>query len=679
MGQYRLDTRLKISRATRAGSGGRLLLAALVHDETTGGEYNGRHEGPTLRICEQAVTDKRPLDLSAARLAWAVFAGALLVRLACYHAFAGDFFLKYPALAALYLSGQGEATRPFTASPLYLFYWIAVGKLLGGSIIGGRLLQLVVGAANCALIAVLGRRLFDTRAGLLAGIAAALYLPFIVHDGTFVSATLVTFANLSALWLLARYRQGQRIGLAAGGLLLGLSACARPNALLLAPFFGLWALRRPRTGSLADTESETGRRRPWPAIIFTLTVLVPPALVTARNYRVAHDFVPVMSDGGIVFYLGNNEMDTGFMYCWPRYEDLFRTLPGEVDPTHRVAHEIAERETGRSLRPSQSSAFWMAQGLRFMREQPRQYLWLVARKLAYTWTGYEAHDVASAFDSQDALARRPWFLRFAPVGALGLTGAFWFRRRLWELLPLYGILLAYTLTGAWFTVVARYRIPMIPALLWFGAGLVAVLLEAIRKREFRRLIAPLAGAACLFAAMSYRNYPMQALDAQYRIEREHLAPAEGALRAGRFKRAELHLRQTIAARATFMTVCRAYGLLAVVYEGLGNEPRAQEYRAIGRARAVSRGHTDLLLPPPQLAGDPVFEQWQEGVAHYRAGHPAQARRAFTRLCHMVPNLAPAHHCLGVALIAEGRTQINPQQPGFQHGLSLALEAAKARE
>jgi len=647
------------------------------------------------------------------RLAFLVFALALLIRALNYDLLSGDFFLKYPAQAALYLMGKAEATRPFTASPLYLFYWIGVAKLLGGSVAAGRVLQILIGSANCALIAVLGKRLFTPATGLLAGLGAAFYLPFIVHDGSFVSASVVVFLNLCAMVLLERARWGSKVGLVAGSVALGLSATARLNVLIWAPFLGLWALwprRDARPGSRSASWAWGG--------VFGLLVLMPPTLVTARNYWVGRDFVPVMSDGGIVFYLGNNEMDIGPMYFWPRYEDLFAILPGEVDPTHRIAQGIAERELGRPLKVSEASAFWMEQGLQFIRERPLQWAWLAVRKAAYTWTGYEAHDVPASFDKEEAIRARFPLPGFAVVGSLGLVGAFWFRRRFLDLLPLYGLLVTYTLTGVLFTVVCRYRIPMAPALLWFGAGFLASLPGTVRERGFRAVALPLVCAACLYGAMSYRSYPLRALTAQYRVENEHLKPAEGAMRSLRLDEAEAHLLATIEAGATYMTTCRAYGLLSRIYDLRGDHERADRYEAIGRGYRIDERWDGLLWPPRELAGDPVFEQWEVGARYFRDGQMAKAARAFAKLCNMVPNLASAQHCYGLALVRAGKTEAglrrlrlarmkdpsNPathwaliefdprpdtellteyrrlgrvhlERPGFRYGLALALRAA----
>jgi len=420
----------------------------------------------------------------------------------------------------------------------------------------------------------------------------------------------------------------------------------------------------------------------------------------------------------VAAYIGNNEMCSGFMLTWPRYENLYFMLPGEVDPTHRIAHEVAEREMGQRLKPSRATAYFTSQALRFVRERPARWLWLAVRKLGYTWTGYEAHDVASAFDAQDALRHRH-FPGFSLVGALGLVGAVWFRRRWLDLLPLVGVLFTYTATGMLFTVVARYRLPMVPALLWLGAALVVAVVDAARQGRWKAVVPAALGAAVLLSAMSYRNYPMLALDAQYRVERDHLGPAEGAMRKGRFDVARPKLEAAISARATFAVTCRAHGLLAILCEATGDKASAKKHRAIGRGYVVASEDGTMLLPPAELAGDPVHDRWMAAAEALRAGRTEEAVARFRQLCAWVPNLASVRHCLGIALLRAGEREeglrqlrvarlkdpgcvatheaivqasteppralvgeyedlvrANPAAPGFKQGLALA--EAKAR-
>ncbi|MDI9585255.1 MAG: glycosyltransferase family 39 protein [Acidobacteriota bacterium] len=580
-------------------------------------------------------------------LALFIFMLALVIRLAHYDQLVQADFLKYPTHAAHFMSGEGEATRPFTCSPLYLYFWVGVGKVLGGSLEAGRWVQIIIGCGSCALIALLGRGLFSPAAGVVAGVASALYLPFMAHDASFVSEPLVMFLNLLSIWSFHRARLGARLGLPAGAVALGLSAAARPNGLLLLPFFVAWGL------GFGDREAATQHRRIPLFALLCLLALLPPGLVTVRNSRMAGDFVPVMSDGGIVAYIGNNGMNSGFMYAWPRYEDLYLTKPGEVDPTHRIAHEIAEKELGRRLSVTEASAFWTRQATRFVREHPARFVCLLVRKIGYNWTGYEAHDVASCFDREDALRGRPYLLRFTLVGAVGLVGAGWFIRRFATLLPLYALIGAYTLTAALFTVVARYRIPMIPALILLGAGFAVDAWQLVRSGETRRLRFSLLCLLALLLAMGYRNYPMRALDAQYRVERESLSPAEGALKAGKLDKARGLLEQTIAANSTFMTTCRAHGLLAVLEKVLGEDEESRIHALVGRGWAFGQQDPEILVPPPQLSDDPLAEMWLRACQELEAGNASHACREFLDLTRMVHNLVPLRYNLGLSLIRSG--------------------------
>jgi 4-amino-4-deoxy-L-arabinose transferase-like glycosyltransferase len=93
--------------------------------------------------------------------------------------------------------------------------------------------QAVVGSATAAALAGAGRRMFGGRAGLAAGLVAALYGTLVFFDGELLIPNLLLALLTWSLFLLTG-RPRLRNGLAAAALL-GLAAAARPNALVLLP------------------------------------------------------------------------------------------------------------------------------------------------------------------------------------------------------------------------------------------------------------------------------------------------------------------------------------------------------------------------------------------------------------------------------------------------------------
>jgi 4-amino-4-deoxy-L-arabinose transferase-like glycosyltransferase len=126
--------------------------------------------------------------------------------------------------------------------PLLLAGLVKLG-ITGGD---GRLLGLLTGGVTIAALGLLGRRLAGDRAGLLAAGIAALYPTLIAADGAMMTESL--FGCLAALALLAAYRlvDAPSVGRALVlGVLLGVAAHARAEALLMLPLLLVPVLRRP--------------------------------------------------------------------------------------------------------------------------------------------------------------------------------------------------------------------------------------------------------------------------------------------------------------------------------------------------------------------------------------------------------------------------------------------------
>jgi len=562
------------------------------------------------------------------------------------------YFAKYPTLAEQFLQGEGPATVAFTASPLYLYFWYLLHVLLPGRLDLAVVVQMVLGAVACGALAVVGTAFFDRRIGFWAGLAAALYLPFIVNDATFVSEGLVILLNTLALAFLGgALRQGETGPAAASGLLFGLSAAARPNILLLVPWCvaGLWlGASLPR------------RRKLVLVVAFVLPVLAGPMVITWRNARVSGAPVFVMSDSGIVFYLGNNELDNGLSYTWPRHVDLYTPLPGEVDPTHRITHAIAEAETGRTLDANEAAAFWMEQGLRFVRQHPGEYLHLLVVKLRYIWGYTEAHDVQTTYEQERKLRGWP-LLRFgwiAPLGLLGLmvTVSDWRR-----LLPLYGILACYTVTGLLFTVVARYRLPFVPVVLLFAVAAATWLGEQARQRHRRQLSAGLAVVGLLAVGINWHDPLTQIFEADYDAAGAIANRALMLARDGRFDEASPLLLKLAAAPPTFAQGVSARRALAEIAAQRGDHQGAARWRQAADGPLLpDRIPADLPRSAPHLLDEArthpdAVEPWLRlGAREWLDGHPAEAERRFALAGRLVPTFAPAHANRAWALDSLGR-------------------------
>jgi 4-amino-4-deoxy-L-arabinose transferase-like glycosyltransferase len=231
-------------------------------------------------------------------------------------------------------SGNLIGHEAFWQPPLYpyLLGWLV--HLFGLNAFKIYLVQVAAGSLSAGLIYILGRNVFDRKVGALAGLAASLYGPFMFYEVQLLIPFLIVLLDLVLLILLLRYRQKGSLRHAAGsGLVLGLSAIARPNILLFGPAAAIWLLW-----------TERGRLKVGPAfhriLAFFLACAAVVAVVTVRNYSVGGQFILISWNGGANFYLGNNR----------NWKETVSVRPGFAwdDLMDRPAHQGFLKETERS-------------------------------------------------------------------------------------------------------------------------------------------------------------------------------------------------------------------------------------------------------------------------------------------------------------------------------------------
>lgn len=134
--------------------------------------------------------------------------------------------------------GEGNAA---VASPLYPLF--VRGLVAAG--LAPRYVQVLLGAASCALVALIGYALWGPGPGLVAALCAALYGPAIYFTGALLPPVLAVFLVLSLLAALLWADERAFLGV---GLLLALCLLAAPQVALFAPavLWWLWIGGRPR-------------------------------------------------------------------------------------------------------------------------------------------------------------------------------------------------------------------------------------------------------------------------------------------------------------------------------------------------------------------------------------------------------------------------------------------------
>ncbi|KPL18643.1 MAG: hypothetical protein AMJ92_07120 [candidate division Zixibacteria bacterium SM23_81] len=422
-----------------------------------------------------------------------LFLLALGVRLIYLIQLRGSPLFESPIMDARYHDQWALAIRngipfldgPYFRAPLYPYFLALIYSLFGHSYLAVRMVQFLIGSVSVLLIYFLGKRTFDAAVGRVAAVLAAFYGLFIYFEGELLIPALIVFLDLALLLVLlsAQDRPGWWRWLGCGAIL-GLSAIARPNVLLFGVVLVPWLVLRWRQKGL--------NLRRYGAYLgsYALGVILLIMPVTVRNYVVGKDFVPIASQGGVNFFIGNNRDSDGVTAIvpgtraswWGGYHD---------------ALQLAEDAEGRPLKASEVSNYWFRRGLEFMRDEPWASLRLMFKKLVIFWGGPEVSNNKDIyFFSQGTSLLRimiwQWRGRFfcpfgivAPLALAGMVLAWRNRKGKGWLMALF--IFTYMVSVILFFVNARFRLPVIPFLLPFAAY---SLVSLFRERRLVRAILP---------------------------------------------------------------------------------------------------------------------------------------------------------------------------------------------
>jgi 4-amino-4-deoxy-L-arabinose transferase-like glycosyltransferase len=268
-------------------------------------------------------------------------------------------------LLATGVYGKGEPGVPDAhLPPLYSYVLAGLYGLFGRSSLAVALFHTALDCLSILFLYHLCRRFFrhGEWVGTLAGAFYALYPYLIFQNLTLIDTPLFMALLYAFLLLVALLREAnlvdRRVWLLAilAGIMLGLAALLRPNALVVAPLVGLWFLFRRSLGQSIV--------RLLPAAAASILVLLP---WTLRNYSLFQTFVPVALNGGENFYQGNNQYTISYFRAG---YDVQWVPPPDIGDLPRL----------------QANAALMQAGFDFLRANPNLIPELLWTKLAVYWS-----------------------------------------------------------------------------------------------------------------------------------------------------------------------------------------------------------------------------------------------------------------------------------------------------
>ena len=514
--------------------------------------------------------------------------------------------------------GSWIGNEVFYQTPLYPYFLAVLQKLSGVGESGVRVVQACLGAAGCGILALGTWRLTSRSAGLIAGAMLALYPPAISFDLQIDKPVLDIFLVCTLIWCIAWMQDGSGIWrFVVSGLICGLLALNRENALVLLAILPVWISRKQR-----DRDRRLRIRAIIALVVGAMAAILPVAI---RNSVIGHEPFLTTAQFGPNFYIGNNAGADG----------VYRALRGERGDAiyeRADATELAEQAERHSLTPGEVSRYWTRQTLAEIRAHPARWSGLMIRKLAMVFASTEladsdVHDrlvcwspVLDALDS---------FYGFGAILVLAAAGLLITDHRD-RLVVLAGMSVALAVATSLFFIFGRYRIGLTLMLIPLAAEALARIPEIARQRRFRHAgFAVLAAcAATALVVLGERSIPQRIRGTNF-YNRAKINEARG-----RIEEAEALYRRTIAANPTLGAAYNNLGLLLV-------------------NRNEVRQAIPLLAEATRLEPNDVPARINFGMALARSGKMSEALDQFRTAVQLDPASSAAKYNLAAALLMQG--------------------------
>lgn len=274
--------------------------------------------------------------------------------------------------------GWKESGYPFAIGatawvmPGYPAFLAAIERLFGSSQLSIQMVQGLIGALTCLVIARIAGLLGGSRAALISGVTAAVYYELVFATTTIATETLFTFLIAIGLWAMADATSSARSSterFVLGGVLMGIATLVRPEAAGFACCIALaWV-------AIPGVLPQAARTRQAAAMIVASIAIVLPWSV--RN-AIATGRFTLSTESSYVMWLGNN----------PAYDRIaadFARFGG-----YSAAAEFPAMPSLHAYTESEATAAYRGAALAHIAEHPWSWLARAPHKIWNMWRPVEA-------------------------------------------------------------------------------------------------------------------------------------------------------------------------------------------------------------------------------------------------------------------------------------------------
>ncbi|MFN3821471.1 MAG: tetratricopeptide repeat protein, partial [bacterium] len=351
------------------------------------------------------------------------------------------------------LEGRGERYLPFPRGPLYPYLLAAIFSFSDHWLLP-RIFNLMCDIGTILLLGRLGNRWLGAKGSLWAGGLWAINGMAIYFSGEILGTSLEVFLALLTLLSAISVRSNNPLSPIGLGVCWALFSLARPTALVWLPLLAGWIVYQ-------GVQSKKEWIRPLGGFVFSVFIVLSP--VTIVNYAASGAFIPISTLGGVNFYIGNSPASRGFSSF----------LPGVgAGWSEEQAKQFAEQTAGRKLNPGEVSHQFVKLTIRNILQDPYQWFQLMIRKFFYLVSSQE---IGNNRPLQLVWEVVPWLRVLAglvgigfllPLALIGFKTLYSQDKESAYLLG--GAELSYGFALSLFFIASRYRMPLIPIIIFLA-------------------------------------------------------------------------------------------------------------------------------------------------------------------------------------------------------------------
>jgi tetratricopeptide (TPR) repeat protein len=536
----------------------------------------------------------------------------------------------------------------FYQAPFYPYFLAIIYKIFGHNYYLARLLQIIIGSLSCLLLYLIAKKLFNQKIAIAAALIAAVYGPFIFFDAELLRPCLIIFLNLLLMLMLLGISEGptyRRLFLA--GVIMGLSILTKENIALFIPFVWLWLY-------LVFRKLKPNKEILFYCTAFSLAIFMVILPCTLRNYMVEKDFVPISSEGGINFYIGN----TGDV------DKLVALQPGTQWNKLLI---LPNEKSGKELKPSQWSDWYFREAFKFIAQHPFEWLRIISKKFLLFWNSFEftPNNDIEFYRSHSSILHvltgkflGIWY-PFGIVVPLALCGLIISLARWRTFMLLYFYVFSYMVSVILFHVRARYRLPVIPVLIIFAAYALWWFFQQYRDKKYHSVIKAvivLVGLVFLINCDFYQVHRIKLFPLHFHLGNAYRKTAQYDKAIEEYQKAIDTDSKTLDLNSNY---AEAHNNLGVLLEGMGrtDEALAHYLKALEIDPNDNEAHNNL------------------GILLSNMGRTDEAMTHYLKALEINPNYAEAHNNLGLLLDGIGRT--DEAMANYQKALELNPYYAEA--